>query len=177
MVFAETAISGAYLVDLDPVSDERGFFARTWCAREFGQRGLVTAIAQCSLSYNKTKFTLRGMHYQIPPSAETKLVRCVSGAIYDVILDLRPPSASFKRWVAVELTSGNRRALYVPPGVAHGFMTVRDEGELLYQISEFYSPAESRGVRWDDPSFAIQWPAAAPALISNRDLSYPPFPG
>lgn len=176
MIFRETGIPGAVTIDLEPKSDERGFFARTWCRQEFEQQGLNPNLAQCSISFNPRKHTLRGMHFQTEPHAETKLVRCTRGAIYDVVLDLRPDSPSFRRWSGVTLTDENRQALYVPAGCAHGLLTLEDNTEVLYQISEFYYPELSRGVRWDDPAFAIEWPAA-PQHISERDQAYPDFAG
>lgn len=176
MQFTPTPISGAFLVDVEPKGDHRGLFARTWCAREFAEQGLIATLAQCSVSYNASKFTLRGMHYQAEPQQETKLVRCVAGAIYDVIIDLRPASPTYKRWFGVELTSANRRAVYVPAGLAHGFMTTEAESEVFYQISEFYAPDCARGLRWDDPAFGIEWPMQ-PTVISDRDASYPTFSG
>lgn len=168
------ALPGVWQVDIEPVEDERGFFARTWCRREFSERGLAAELAQCSVSYNRTKGTLRGMHYQIEPHAEAKLIRCTRGIIYDVIVDLRPVSSAYCKWQGVELSAENRRMLYVPPGVAHGFLTLADDCEVLYQISEFHSPEHARGVRWNDPAFDIRWPAAA-HMISARDRGYPDF--
>lgn len=174
MKFTETALPGAWRVDIEPVEDKRGFFARTWCRREFSERGLVAELAQCGMSYNREKGTLRGMHYQIEPHAEAKLIRCTRGIIYDVIVDLRPASAAYCKWQGVELSAENRHMLYVPPGVAHGFLTLADDCEVLYQMSEFHSPAQARGVRWDDPAFDIRWPAAM-HVISARDRDYPDF--
>ncbi|MCX6984406.1 MAG: dTDP-4-dehydrorhamnose 3,5-epimerase, partial [Lentisphaerae bacterium] len=159
--------------DIEPISDERGFFARTFCKKEFQQRCLVSEFVQCSVSYNKTKGTLRGMHYQAAPHEETKIVSCTKGAIYDVVLDLRPESNTFKQWVAVELTATNYRSLYIPEGCAHGFITLVDDTEVYYQISEFYYPELSKGVRWDDLAFKIEWPGEADH-ISPRDLAFPP---
>jgi dTDP-4-dehydrorhamnose 3,5-epimerase len=177
MHFSQTSIPGAYLVEVEPHEDERGSFERTWCAREFAERGLATRLAQCSLSFNERAGTLRGMHYQLPPRPETKLVRCIRGAIYDVLIDLRPDSPCFKAWVAAELSAHNKRAIYVPEGVAHGFQTLEDASEVMYLISEFYSPEHGRGVRWDDPAFGIEWPAAVARYMSERDRSYPDFSG
>ncbi len=154
MTFTETKLHGVYLIDPQRFDDERGFFARTWCEREFAVRGLNPRLAQCSVWYNRRKGTVRGLHYQAAPHQESKLVRCTRGAIYDVVLDLRPASASFRQWTAMELTAGNYRMLYVPEGCAHGFQTLEDDSEVLYQISEFYAPEFVRGVRWDDPLFA-----------------------
>jgi dTDP-4-dehydrorhamnose 3,5-epimerase len=174
VIFAETPISGAYLVDIERVEDERGFFARTWCQREFESHVRNARLVQCNISFNRKKGTLRGMHYQVEPHAEAKLVRCSAGAIYDVIIDLRAESNSYRRWFGVELTGENRRALFIPEGLAHGFLTLRDDSEVFYQMSEFYDPACVRGVRWDDPAFGVQWPAAV-TVISARDASYPDF--
>lgn len=172
MIFRETNLPGAFLIGPEPIEDERGSFARTWCRREFAAHGLCTDLAQCSISYNAREGTLRGMHYQVAPHAEAKLVRCTRGAIYDVILDLRPESPAYRRWVAAELTAANRLALFIPEGVAHGFQTLKDDCEVFYQISEFYEPACARGVRWDDPAFGIEWPPAGRRIISDRDLSF-----
>ena len=174
MIFLPTALAGAFVLDPERFADERGFFARTWCAREAEEHGLDPRMVQCSTSYNKTKGTLRGMHFQAPPHAEAKLVRCTRGAMYDVIIDLRPSSSTFTRHVAVMLSAENGRAIYVPEGFAHGFQTLEAETEVLYQMSAFYVPSHSRGVRWDDPAFGIAWPPAE-RIISERDRSYPDF--
>jgi dTDP-4-dehydrorhamnose 3,5-epimerase len=174
MNFTETAIEGAFLIDPQPQADERGSFARVWDRDEFERRGLVTLVAQCSVSYNARRGTLRGLHYQVAPYEETKLVRCTRGAIYDVIVDLRPCSPSFRRWVGVELNADNRRLLYVPAGVAHGFLTRHDDTEVYYQISQVYEPTAARGVRWNDPAFSIAWPAPAECM-SERDRHYRDF--
>ena len=174
MIFTETALAGAFVIEPELLRDERGFFARTWCRREFEAHGLITRIAQCSTSFNERKGTLRGMHYQAPPAAETKIVRCTRGSIYDVIIDLRPDSPSFARHVALVLSGDNRKMLYVPAGFAHGFQTLEDATEVSYQISEFHAPEHARGVRWDDPAFAISWPEDRRTIL-ERDLSYPDF--
>ena len=174
MTFAETALPGAFVIHPEPHEDARGLFARTWCVREFEAHGLETRIAQCSTSFNKTKGTLRGLHYQILPAAETKLVRCTRGSLYDVIVDLRPDSATFLSHVGVVLTADNRRMVYVPTGFAHGFQTLEDDTEIFYQISELCAPEHARGVRWDDPLFGISWPVDQRTLI-ERDLNYPDF--
>ncbi len=171
MIFTETKLSGAFVIDPERFEDDRGFFARTWCVREFKTHGLNSRLVQCSVSNNKQKATLRGMHYQAAPHAETKLVRCTKGAIYDVIIDLREDSSTFRQWVAVELTAENRRMLYIPEGFAHGFQTLSDDTEVFYQISEFYHPESARGVRWDDPAFGIEWPLEA-TIMSEKDSSY-----
>lgn len=174
MIFVETRLRGAWTIDPERLEDERGFFARTWCRREVASHGLTPTLAQCSISFNRRRGTLRGMHYQAGPYAEAKLVRCTRGAVYDVIVDLRPGSRTFRQWLAVELTADNRRMLYVPEGMAHGFQTLEDETEVFYQISEFYRPGYARGVRWDDPAFGIRWPEGD-RIISPRDRQYPDF--
>jgi dTDP-4-dehydrorhamnose 3,5-epimerase len=178
MIFAETAIPGAFLIELDKLEDDRGYFARTYSEREFAEHGLDPAIAECSTSFNLHAGTLRGMHYQANPHGEAKLVRCARGAIHDVVLDLRPGSATYLRWAAVELSEANGRALFVPIGCAHGFQTLRGKSEVLYQISTRYEPTAARGVRWDDPAFGISWPEPPPGgrTMSPRDASYPDFP-
>lgn len=174
MIFVETKIAGAFIVEPARKEDERGFFARTWCREEFAQHELSPLLAQSSISFNVQKGTLRGMHYQLAPFAETKLVRCTMGAVYDVILDLRPKSGTFKKWIAIELTAQNRQAIYIPEGCAHGFLTLTDDTEVLYQISEFYHPECAQGVRWNDPAFNISWPHV-PCIISPKDQQYPNF--
>lgn len=174
MRFAATKLAGAFVIDLERHEDDRGFFARAWCQREFGARGLNPRLVQCNISYNTKKGTLRGMHFQAPPHEEAKLVRCTRGAIHDVILDLRPHSPTFKEHVAVVLSAENRTMIYVPEGVAHGFQTLDDHTEVFYQMSEFYVPGAERGVRWDDPAFSIAWPPAD-RLMSERDRGYPDF--
>ena len=174
MIFRETAIEGVCLVEPERHDDERGFFARTWDAVEFAEHGLSGRVVQCSTSYNPRRGTLRGLHYQVPPHEETKLVRCTSGAIFDVAVDLRPGSPTLCHWVAAELTAQNRLALYVPEGCAHGFLTLADDSEIAYQMSGPYVPEAARGVRFDDPAFAIDWPTQV-VLVNERDLSYPDF--
>ena len=175
MIFSETELPGAYTIDVDPRRDERGFFARAWCAEEFSQHDLVTRVAQANVSYNVRRGTLRGMHYQLPPHAEVKIVRCTRGAIYDVIVDLRPASPTYRRWIGVELTADNRRMLYVPEGFAHGFQTLEDDTEAFYQVSEFYAPGAERGLRWDDPAFGIEWPLPESPILSDKDRAWPDF--
>ena len=174
MKFAALQIPGAWVIDPDLLGDERGFFARTFCRKEFEQHGLSGDLAQCNVSFNRKRGTLRGMHYQREPHQEAKLVRCTQGAIYDVVLDLRPDSPAYLGWHAIELNAANRRMLYVPEGCAHGFMTLADESEVFYQMAEFYHPECSAGVRWDDPAFGIRWPFSEP-IASAKDLSYPRF--
>ncbi len=174
MTYNDTKLSGVFEIRLDPKPDERGFFARTWCQREFEEQGLNPKLAQCSVSFNSRKGTLRGIHYQAAPSPEAKLVRCTRGSIYDVAVDLRPESPTFKDWIGVVLTGMDRNMLYVPEGCGHGFLTLEDETEVLYQMSEFYYPELARGVRWDDPTFEIVWPGEV-EVISERDRTYPNF--
>lgn len=175
MILTETKLKGAFIIEPERLEDERGFFARTFCKEEFRAHGLNPRVVQCSISFNKTRGTLRGMHYQAAPYEEAKVVRCTMGAICDVIIDLRPESPTFKRWVAVELTSDNHRMLYIPEGFAHGFQTLEDNTEVFYQMSEFYHPATARGVRWDDPAFGIEWPPVERRIISAKDQDYPNF--
>jgi dTDP-4-dehydrorhamnose 3,5-epimerase len=176
MIFRETPLAGVWLIDAEPLSDERGFFARTWCREEFARRGLVSEVAQCSVSWTRARGTVRGLHYQAPPHDETKLVRCTRGAVHDVALDVRSGSPTFGRWVAAELTADNRRMLYVPAGVAHGFQALLDDTEVVYQISVAHHPPSERGVRWDDPACAIAWPLS-PDTVSPRDAALPPLRG
>lgn len=176
MIFQETELKGAYIVDIERREDDRGFFARSWCRREFEAHGLNPHIAQCSVSFNVMKGTLRGMHFQVKPFEEAKLVRCTRGSLCDVIVDLRPDSPTFKRHRSVVLTADNRTMLYVPEGFAHGFLTLEDKTEVHYQISEFHAPDHARGFRWNDPAFGIAWPADA-QVISDRDRNYPDFSG
>ena len=176
MIFAETRLKGAFVLDLERREDERGFFARSWCREEFEAHGLNPALAQCNVSFNRRKGTLRGMHYQAEPFGEAKLVRCTAGSLYDVIIDLRPGSPTFKQHVGELLSADNHRMMYVPEGFAHGFQTLEDDTEVFYQMSQFYSPAHARGVRYDDPAFGIEWKIAAP-FMADRDRSYPEFTG
>jgi dTDP-4-dehydrorhamnose 3,5-epimerase len=174
MIFTQTPLVGAYVIDPEQIADERGFFARTYCEREFAQHGLITRFVQASDSFNIRKGTLRGMHYQLAPKSETKLVRCIRGEIHDVILDLRSTSPTFGRSFGVDLTAANRRMLYIPKGFAHGFITLADSTEVAYLIDEFYAPELGRGVRWNDPKFAIPWPIE-PQILSEKDRDYPDF--
>lgn len=176
MIFAETPLAGAFVIQPEPKSDERGFFARTFDAREFETRGLDPRVAQTNLSFNVARGTLRGMHYQRPPHAEVKLVRCTRGAVHDVIIDLRADSPTFRQHFAVRLDAENRTVLYVPEGFAHGFLTLSDGAEVSYQISRPYSPEHGTGVRFDDPAFGIVWPAPV-RVILERDRTYPDFRG
>lgn len=176
MIFRELPLQGAFTIDLDLITDERGFFARSWCMQEFQARGLDARLVQCNVSYNKVKGTLRGMHYQVAPAAEVKVVRCTSGAIYDVIVDLRPDSPTFKRSLSVLLSAESHRMLYIPQQFAHGFLTLSDNTEVMYHMSEFYAPSCARGFRWDDPTFGISWPEQV-KVISAKDRNYPDFAG
>ena len=174
MKFIETALTGAFVLELEAVEDERGYFARTFCRDQFAAHGLKNEITQCSISYNIRRGTVRGMHYQVEPHAEVKLVQCVRGKIFDVIIDLRPESETYRRWVGEELSGDNRRLLYVPEGFAHGFQTLEDDTAVYYQISEAYAPQSARGVRWNDPAFGIKWPLIDP-IISEKDRLLPDY--
>jgi dTDP-4-dehydrorhamnose 3,5-epimerase len=174
MTFETTALAGAWLIGMERRDDERGYFARLWCSSELGAKGLSNTLRQCSISSNRQAGTLRGMHYQAKPGEEAKVVRCVRGAIHDVLLDLRPDSPTYLQWMARELSRDNGLALYVPEGVAHGFQTLADDTEVLYFIDELHDPALARGVRWDDPAFGIDWPLR-PSVMSERDRTYPDF--
>jgi dTDP-4-dehydrorhamnose 3,5-epimerase len=171
MIFIETKLKGAYLIDIDYHEDERGFFGRSWCQQEFEAQGLNSRLVQCNISFNKKRGTLRGMHYQIAPFTEAKLVRCTKGAIYDVIIDLRSDSPTYKQWLSVELNDEKHHAVYVPEYFAHGFQTLEDNTEVLYQMSEFYHPECARGVRWNDPLFGIKW-IYNPPIVSLNDSKY-----
>ncbi|HKR09956.1 MAG TPA: dTDP-4-dehydrorhamnose 3,5-epimerase [Gemmatimonadaceae bacterium] len=174
MIFHETPLSGAFLIDLERREDERGFFARTWCQREFAEMGLATELLQCNVSYNRHRGTLRGMHWQEVPHAEAKVVRCTRGVIWDAIIDLRPDSATYMDHFGVELSAATGRSLYIPEGMAHGFVTLDDHCEVSYLMSEFYEPTAARGVRWNDPAFAITWPVEDP-ILHPRDAAYPDY--
>jgi dTDP-4-dehydrorhamnose 3,5-epimerase len=174
MIFTETTLKGAFIIDLELRQDTRGAFARTFCAREFDAHGLKPTVAQCNLSFNHKAGTLRGMHYQIPPASETKLVRCTKGSIYDVIIDLRPASPTYLQHIGVELTADNRRALYVPELFAHGYQALTDGAEVVYQVGEFYTPGYERGLRYDDPFFGIAWPMPV-TVISEKDAAWDLF--
>lgn len=175
LTFAELSIKGAFVLDLELKEDERGFFATSWSKHEFARRDLDSELSECNVSFNKNKGTLRGMHYQAEPYGQTKLVRCTQGAIYDVIVDLRPDSPTFKKWEGFELTARNRRMLYIPRGLAHGFQAIEDASEVLYQMAQPFNAAAGRGVRWNDPAFGISWPLPV-SVISPRDRDYPDFP-
>jgi len=172
MIFRATRVPGAFVVEPEPTADDRGFFARTWCRETFAARGLAADLDQCSVSHNRRRHTLRGLHFQAAPHAEAKLVRCTQGRIFDVVVDLRPDSSAYGAWDAAELDAEAHNALYVPPGCAHGFMTLADDSVVFYQIAGVHMPTVARGVRWDDPDLAIDWPAA-PDAISERDRALP----
>lgn len=174
VIFHKTALPGTYVLDLEKLEDQRGFFARVWCAKEFAAHGLSTDLAQANIGFSRTSGTLRGMHYQGAPYGETKLVRCTMGAIYDVVVDLRPASPTYKHWIGVELTADNRQMLYIPEGCAHGYQTLVDNSEIFYQASQFYAPAFAQGVRYNDPAFGIQWPLAV-QVISDTDANWPTY--
>lgn len=176
MLFQPTKLQDAYLIAIEPIEDERGFFARSWCRQEFATHGLESRLVQCNLSFNKVRGTLRGLHYQLPPAAEAKLVRCIRGAIYDVAIDLRPESPTYRQWTGVTLSAENRLAFYIPQGFAHGFQSLTDETEIFYQMSAVYAPAYARGIRWNDPAFPIDWPLPV-TVMSAKDQEYPDFVG
>jgi dTDP-4-dehydrorhamnose 3,5-epimerase len=175
VIFAETPLAGAYAIEIEPNADERGFFARTMCRDEFARRGLNAAFVQQSVSWNPLADTLRGLHYQAAPHHEEKLVRVTRGAIFDVIVDIRPDSPTYGRWFGIDLTADNRRQLYIPKGFAHGFQTTRPDTEIFYQMTVAFHPEAPRGIRWDDPRLAIEWPSARSRLVSPRDQGLPSF--
>ncbi|MCB0214382.1 MAG: dTDP-4-dehydrorhamnose 3,5-epimerase [Anaerolineae bacterium] len=174
MIFTETSLKDAYIIDIQKIEDQRGFFARGWCQNEFETNGLVPRVVQANISYNRYKGTLRGMHFQKTPYAETKMVRCIRGSLYDVIIDLRPDSSTFMQWLGVELTAENYRLLYVPEGFAHGFQTLVDNTEAYYMVSQFYTPQAEGGLRYNDPAFAIKWPLKI-EVISEKDSNWPDY--
>jgi dTDP-4-dehydrorhamnose 3,5-epimerase len=174
VIFTETKLQGAFILELEKREDDRGFFARSWCQREFQAHNLNPRLVQCNISFNRMKGTLRGMHYQAAPLAEAKLVRCTVGALYDVIIDLRPDSPTYKQHVGEVLSAANYKMMYVPEGFAHGFQTLEDNTEIFYQMSEFYSPEHARGVRYNDPAFGIKWMIGNPVIV-DRDRNYPDF--
>lgn len=173
MIFHRTRLSGAYIIEIEKRMDNRGFFARSFCRQEFDKHGLNPDIMQTNIGFSQSRGTLRGLHYQLPPHAETKLIRCTDGSLYDVILDLRPSSRTFKEWMGIELSSRNYKMLYVPGGFAHGYLTLEDNTEVLYQVSEYYSPDSERGIRWNDKNFAIEWPTMENLIISEKDQQWP----
>jgi dTDP-4-dehydrorhamnose 3,5-epimerase len=172
MVFTETKLKGAFIINLTRLEDERGFFARTFCQNEFKEHGLNIQIAQANISYNKRRGTFRGMHMQLPPYEESKLIKCARGTIYDVIVDMRVSSDTYKQWIGVELTAENHQMLYVPEGFAHGFITLKNDTEVTYQMNQFYAPASEKGFRWNDPAFGIVWPIQ-PIIMAEKDKNFP----
>jgi dTDP-4-dehydrorhamnose 3,5-epimerase len=174
MPFTATPLQDAFIIDIEPIEDERGFFARTWAPEEFHRHGLDPTLVQCNVSWNRRKGTLRGMHFQTEPFSEIKIVRCTRGALLDVIVDLRKQSTTYCQWTSVELTADNHRALYIPKGFAHGFITLTDDVEAYYHVSAPFSPPHASGVRWDDPAFGISWPFA-PTVMSGKDRNWPDF--
>jgi dTDP-4-dehydrorhamnose 3,5-epimerase len=175
MIFTETKLFGAFIIGLEKRTDERGFFARAWCRDEFEAHGLQTTWVQANIGFSKKRGTLRGLHYQVAPYQEVKLMRCIRGAIYDVIIDLRPESLTYKQWLGVELTADNRRMLYIPAGFAHGYQALLDDSEAFYQVSQSYTPGAERGVRWNDSAFGITWPIKENAILSDKDKSWPNY--
>ena len=175
ITFTETKLPGAFIIEPEIFADERGFFARSYSEDEFEAHGIKLRMAECHISFNKKRYTIRGLHFQKDPFAQAKLVRCTQGAIFDVIVDLRPGSPTFKQWIGEELTAANHRMLYVPKGFAHGYQTLEDDTEMFYQVSEFYTPSSLGGVRWNDPAFGIRWPAMDGVTLNHRDESYPDF--
>lgn len=174
MQFSETKLGGAYIIEIEKLVDDRGFFARSWCQKEFESHGLTSRMAQANISFNRKKGTLRGMHYQIAPYQECKIIRCTRGAIYDVIIDLRPDSPTYKQWTSVELAAESYTMFFVPENFAHGFQTLTDEAEISYQVTQFYTPGSEKGIRFDDPIFNIQWPLEV-SVISDKDRTWPDY--
>ncbi len=175
MIFKETKLQGVFIIEIEKRQDERGFFARAWCKKEFEAHGLNVHLVQANLAFSQKKGTLRGMHYQMSPYEEAKLVRCIKGAIFDVAIDLRSDSPTYKSWVGVELTDDNHKMLYTPENFAHGYQTLTDNAEVFYQVSQFYSPESERGVRWDDQAFGIKWPETDDVVISEKDKNWPDY--
>ena len=175
MTFTQLNLPGVWLLDADTFVDDRGSFTRLWMPDELAARGLETVVSQCSMASNRRRGTIRGMHYQLAPFEEVKVVRATRGAIFDVAVDLRPDSPTYRQWTGVELSADNRRALYLPRGVAHGYQTLSDDADVLYLISAPYAPNHQRGVRWNDPAFGIDWPLGAPTIINTRDAEYPDY--
>jgi dTDP-4-dehydrorhamnose 3,5-epimerase len=177
MIFQETSIPGAFIIDIEAREDDRGFFARAWCRREFETRGLMGRIEQVNIAHNRRRHTLRGLHFQAPPHEEEKVIRCVRGAVHLVLVDLRRDLSSYKRQFSVALSGDNYRMMVVPKGCANGYLTLADDSELLYFMSAFYTPGAERGIRWNDPRLGMEWPVSEPAVISPKDLSWPDFEG
>lgn len=175
MIFKETKLKGAFIIEMEPIKDMRGFFARAWCKKEFEEHGLKPYLVQANITFSREKGTLRGMHYQVAPYQEAKLVRCLKGALFDVIIDLRPDSPTYREWIDIELAEDNYKMLYVPEGFAHGYQTSEDNTEVFYQVSQFYCPESERGIRWNDPAFGIRWPQTQDLVISKKDKKWPDF--
>lgn len=175
MIFKQTKLKGAFIIEMEPIGDIRGFFARAWCKKEFEKHGLRSDFVQANITFNKHKGTLRGMHYQVAPYQEAKVVRCIKGSLFDVIIDLCPDSPTYREWVGIELTEDNYRMLYLPEGFAHGYKTLEDNTEVSYQVSQFYCPESERGIRWNDPGFGIGWPETSELVISDKDKNWPDF--
>ncbi len=173
MKFKETKLKGAYTIEIEKIGDDRGFFARAWCKREFQDHGLTASLAQANIAFNRERATLRGMHYQLFPFEEAKLIRCIKGKIFDVMIDLRPDSVTYKEWVGIELSEDDHRFIYVPENFAHGYLTLSENTEIFYQVSQFYTPESERGLRWDDPTFGIKWPLNEGLNISEKDQNWP----
>jgi dTDP-4-dehydrorhamnose 3,5-epimerase len=175
MIFKETKLKGAFIIEIEPIGDNRGFFARSWCMQEFKAHGIEQCFVQANITYSPVPGTLRGMHYQIAPHEEVKLVQCTRGAIYDVIIDLRPESPTYLQWLAHELTAENRKRLYIPGGFAHGYQTIAEDTEVFYQVAQYYAPEYERGIRWDDPTFQIEWPQSHNLVLSEKDKQWANF--
>lgn len=175
MIFRETKLTGAFIIELEPIRDTRGFFARAWCQREFEAHGLISNFVQTNITVSPQKGTLRGLHYQVAPFEEVKLVRCVRGAIFDIIIDLRPKSPTCNQWLETDLTADDYKMLYIPAGFAHGYQIVLDNTEVFYQVGQFYSPGYDRGIRWNDPAFPIKWPINHPVILSDKDQCWPDY--
>jgi len=175
MIFTETDLKGAYVIEPEKYEDERGYFARVFCQNEFESHGFKLNMVQSNIGLSRKKGTIRGLHYQVYPYAEAKLIRCITGSIFDVIIDLRPESLTYKQWFGIELNSKNGQMLLIPENFAHGYQSLLDETEVFYQVSQFYAPDAERGVRWDDPAFNIQWPEMLDPIISEKDKSWPDF--
>lgn len=175
MIFTETKLPGAFIIDIEKHQDDRGFFARAWCQNEFEAQGLNTHWVQANLGFSNKKGTIRGLHYQIAPHAEIKLIRCIRGAVYDVIVDLRPESPTYKQWLGVELTADNHKMFYIPEGFAHGYQALVDDAETFYQVSQFYAPGAEKGIRWNDSAFNIEWAITKNLILSEKDKSWPDY--
>jgi dTDP-4-dehydrorhamnose 3,5-epimerase len=175
MKFIPTALDGVCIIELEMINDNRGFFARSWCKEAFGQNELSNDIVQCNISFNLQCATIRGLHYQVSPHEETKIVRCIRGGIYDVVIDLRKNSPSYMSWIGVNLNSENRKMIYIPTGFAHGYQTLTSETEIYYQVDQYYNPKAEQGIRWDDPAFSIDWPISKNCIVSEKDRAWPNF--